>query len=86
MKTEIIFAVRCNPTRTIQRLGALEGTGTAYVTELLRSSKSYEWFVNMKDWKEVSSFDEMRAAAKVGKDVLYRTASLQGRSRMFVQA
>ncbi len=78
MKTKIVFAVRCNPSKTQKKLEKIEGSGTAYITEL--SSK-----VDKNRFKQVENFDQLVEAAKRGADVIYKTASLFGASKFYVK-
>ncbi len=83
MKTKIIFAVRCYPSRTQKILDQLPGTGTAYITELIGNQvdkTARNHIVNLKEgnWTEIFGADEIYRAAKANKDILYKTASLRG--------
>lgn len=84
MKTEILFSVRCTPTRTFKLLSTLDGTGTAFITELIRNKKG-EQIVSTKGYTRVKTFDELKAGAAAGKNVIYKTASLSGCSKFYVQ-
>jgi hypothetical protein len=84
MNTVTLFAVRCNPTVTRKRLEAIQGTGTAYITELIRNKKG-ETIVSTKGYTKVKSFGELKKAAEAGKDVIYKTASLQSCAKFYVK-
>jgi len=83
MKTVILFAVRCKPTGTEKRLQAINGAGTAYITELIRNKKG-QIIVDTSDYNRVETFDDLKAAAEAGRDVIYKTASLSGCSKFYV--
>lgn len=83
MNTITVFAVRCNPTRTEKKLQAIKGTGTAIITELIRNKKG-QTIVDTRDYNRVETFDDLKAAAEAGRDVIYKTASLSGCSKFYV--
>lgn len=84
MKTEILFSVRCTPTRTKKLLEAIDGGGTAFITELIRNKKG-EQIVCTKGYTRVKTFADLKAGAAAGKNVIYKTASLSGCSKFYVQ-
>lgn len=84
MKTEILFAVRCTPTKTQKLLQSIEGSGTAFITELIRNKKG-EQIVNTKGYIRVTSFEELKKGAQKGLNVIYKTASLSRCAKFYVQ-
>ena len=87
MEYEILFTVRCYPTRTINKVAAIKSNATCYITELLKPDSESKPFSQQKDYKEVNNFDELKKAAEQNpdKDCLIKTASLHGRARFFIE-
>lgn len=84
MKTEILFAARCNPTKTQKLLESIDGSGTAFITELIRNKKGH-YIVSIKGYTRVDSFEELKKGAAAGKNVIYKTASLSRCAKFYVQ-
>jgi len=90
MKTEVIFAVRCYPAKTEKILEQLPGTGTAYITELIgnqidKNARNHIVDLKAGGWQEIFGADEIYRAAKENKDILYKTASLSCRHRVYMR-
>lgn len=87
MKTKIIFAIRCNPTKTIRKFEKISGSGTAYITELIgnqvdKSDRNHIVDLKGGKWTRIKD-SEIQSEASKGKDILYKTASLSGRHRVY---
>lgn len=69
MKTKVLFAVRCNPTKTVRLLENLPGTGIAYVTELISNKKGKHFvcsnnFEFARKWKKLPNLEALKKAAE----------------------
>lgn len=88
MKTEVVFAVRCNPTRTKRLLESIESKNpeaVAYITELIRN-KAGEVLCSTRGFKRVFDFEDLKKAAEAGFNVIYKTASLSRCAKFYVQS
>ena len=85
MKIIVEFWVRHYPQITINKLEKLEGTGTAFVTELIRNKKG-DVLCSTRGFKRLFDYDELVKAAQANYDVIYKTASLSRCSKFYAPA